>query len=302
MDFSIVGTIFNALVVQPSIAILQFFYGILGSYGWALILIGVLVRLVTWPLQMQSLKQQKLMSSLQPQLEELKKKYKDDKEKLTQAQMQLYKENNVNMLGGCLPMLLPFPVLIGLYQAIQQLSHTAEFAVAFLWLHNLALPEARLPLPFFSQDPNVPIGIPILLIIMVASQFVQQQMMTMPNQDPSQRQMSSIMKWMPLYFAFIFINVAVGLVLYWVAQNVTGIILQYCTVGPGGLKVPPPPWLKQDNPPIKTLSTPTAAVAVTEASVSSSPPTDASIVSDGDTENAPKRRANDRKKKRRSSR
>ncbi|MFN8475947.1 MAG: YidC/Oxa1 family membrane protein insertase [Anaerolineae bacterium] len=296
------GDIFNALVVQPSITILQFLYSILGSYGWALIAIGILVRVVTWPLQMQSLKQQKLMSNLQPQLEELKKKYKDDKEKLTQAQMQLYKENNVNMLGGCLPMLLPFPVLIGLYQAIKQLSERAEFAVAFLWLHNLALPEARLPLPFFSQDPNVPIGIPILLIIMVASQFIQQQMMTMPNQDPSQRQMSSIMRWMPLYFAFIFINVAVGLVLYWVAQNVTGIVLQYCTVGPGGLKVPPPPWLKKDDVPINTLAASTTAVAVTDPGVSSSPPTDASIVSDGDTDNAPKRRANDRKKKRRSSR
>ena len=189
-------------------------------------------------------------------------------------------------------------VLLGVYAMAG-----AAFAVAFLWLHNLALPEARLPLPFFSQDPNVPIGIPILLIIMVASQFVQQQMMTMPTQDPSQRQMSSIMKWMPLYFAFIFINVAVGLVLYWVAQNITGIILQYCTVGPGGLKVPPPPWLKKDEPPIQSL-TPSTAVAVSDSSVSlpSSTSTDASAASNGDAETAAKRRTNDRKKKRRSSR
>ncbi len=298
------GDIFNLLVVQPSIVILQFLYSILGSYGWALIAIGVLVRLVTWPFQLQSLKQQKAMARLQPQLEELKKKYKDDKEQLTQAQMQLYKENNVNMLAGCLPMLLPFPVLIGLYQAIRQLSEKPEFAVPFLWLHNLALPEARLPFPPFTQDPNVPIGIPFLLIIMVVTQFVQQQMMTMPTQDPSQRQMSSIMRWMPLYFAFIFINYSIGLVLYWVVQNVTGIVLQYVTVGPGGLKIPPPPWIKQDNPSIKPLAAPAAAVAVSDASVSlpSSPSNDASTASSRDTGNALKRRPNDRKKKRRGSR
>src|SRR4051812_30406026 len=91
---------------------LRWLYGVIGSYGWTLVALGVLVRLVTWPLQLQQMRSPKAMAQLNPQLEILKKKYKDDREKMTQAQMELYKEAGVNPVAGCLPLIIQFPVLI----------------------------------------------------------------------------------------------------------------------------------------------------------------------------------------------
>jgi YidC/Oxa1 family membrane protein insertase len=152
------------------------------------------------------------MQELQPKMRELQERFKDDKEKLAQEQMKLYREHGVNPLGGCLPLLIQFPILIGLYRAIVELANTdPNFARPFLWLKSLAEPE---PLPY------------ILIILMVISQFLYQKLLTPPAADPQQQSMNRVMQFMPLMFAFIFINLPAGLVLYYLVFNLVSIVQQ----------------------------------------------------------------------------
>jgi len=201
---------------------LQFLYQLFGSYGWAIIVFTVVIKMLLLPLTMQQIRSMKAMSALQPKMQELQKKYAKDKEKLAQAQMELYREAGVNPLGGCLPMLIQLPVLWGLYYALNNLAMTdPEFKKPFLWLADLSQPE----------------GIPyILIIIMTISQFVYQKMSTPPSTDPQTAMNNRIMQFMPLMFAFIFIKFPSGLVLYWVVMNLVSIVQQYFIGGLGGLE------------------------------------------------------------------
>jgi YidC/Oxa1 family membrane protein insertase len=204
--------IFIPLIIRPSTEFLKFLYGLLGSYGLAIIVFTLIVRTVLTPLMLQQVRSQKAMSALQPQLQEIQKKYAKDKEKLSQEQMRLYKEAGVNPLGGCLPMLIQMPIMGGLYYALFSLSKTPEFRAPFLWLPNLAEKE----------------GFPYILIItMVASQFLYQRIMTPSTTDSQQQATNRMMQFTPLIFAFMFINFPSGLVLYWVTTNLVSIVQQY---------------------------------------------------------------------------
>jgi YidC/Oxa1 family membrane protein insertase len=206
--------IFIPLIIQPATEFLKFLYGLLGSYGLAIIAFTFIIRIVLTPLMMQQVRAQKAMNALQPQLQEIQKKYAKDKEKLNQETMALYKEAGVNPLGGCLPLLIQMPILGGLYYALLNLSKTPEFRAPFLWLPNLAEKE----------------GFPYILIItMVASQFLYQRIMTpaTPTADPQQQATNRMMQFMPLLFAVMFINFPSGIVLYWVMTNLVSIVQQY---------------------------------------------------------------------------
>lgn len=219
-----IGELFNALIVGPSTELLKFLYGVFGSYGIAIIVFAVIVKIITFPLMWQQIRSSRAMQELQPRMQELQKKYGKDREKLAQEQMKLYREAGVNPLGGCLPLLIQLPILWGLYQALLNLSKTPEFQQPFLWLKNLAQPE----------------GFPyILIIIMVISQFVYQRMATIPTTDPQQKSMNQMMMLMPLMFAFFFINFPAGLVLYWVVQNLASIVQQFFVTGTQGLSLRP---------------------------------------------------------------
>lgn len=219
-----IGELFNALIVGPSTELLKYLYGVFGSYGIAIIVFAVIVKVVTFPLMLQQLRSSRAMQELQPKLKELEKKYKRDRERLSQEQMKLYKEAGVNPLGGCLPLLIQLPILWGLYRALLNLSQTPEFQQPFLWLEDLSQPE----------------GVPyILIIIMVISQWVYQRMTTPPTTDPQQKSMNQMMQFMPLFFAFLFINFPAGLVLYWVVQNLAGIVLQFFVTGTQGFPLRP---------------------------------------------------------------
>lgn len=188
-------------------------YGVFGSYGIAIIVFGILVKTVTLPLTIQQLKSSRAMQKIQPLMQELQDKYKDDREKLAQEQMKLYREHGVNPLGGCLPLLIQMPILIGLYRAIMELANTSEAfkQEGFLWLDSLAQPE----------------GFPYILIgIMVVSQFLYQRLMTPPTTDSQQQSMQQMMQFMPLIFAFIFIRLPSGLVLYYLMFNVVSLLQQ----------------------------------------------------------------------------
>lgn len=181
------------------------------SWGLTIIVFTVLVKLVFWPLTVQQIRASKAMQALQPELNDLKKTHGKDREKLMQEQMRLYKENRVNPMAGCLPMLIQLPIWIGLYQALYVLAKEPDFAGRFLWIPSLAHPE---PIPY------------ILAILTAASQFIVQRMMAVNATDPQQKQMNQMMQFMPLMYLVFSVQMPAGLVLYWVASNVFTLIQQ----------------------------------------------------------------------------
>ena len=165
----------------------------------------------------------KSMQKLGPQMEKLKERYANDKEKLNKEIMDLYKRNGVNPLGGCLPMALQFPVFIGLYNALStpiELRHAP-----FLWIKDLSRPDweaLQFAVPVWWPS-SLPSGIPILTIVMGATMFIQQ-WMTPSAGDPNQRRMMMLM---PLMFTFMFVSFPAGLTVYWLVNNLLSIAQQY---------------------------------------------------------------------------
>lgn len=204
---------------------------VISSYAVAIVLIAVIVKLLTYPLTATQMRSTRSMQELQPKLKVLQKKHKDDREGLAQAQMDLYKEHGVNPLGGCLPLVVQMVILFGLYSAIRQLSQSGALdGQRFLWIGNLAKCEVS---PLCSDVgatgvtlPGTEIGIPILLVILVVSQFAYQKFATPPSTDPQAQAMNQTMKFMPLFFAFIFARLAAGLVLYYAIFNLVTVAQQ----------------------------------------------------------------------------
>jgi YidC/Oxa1 family membrane protein insertase len=214
-------------------------WGIPYAFGFAIILLTVLVRAVTYPLNMQQIKSSKAMQDLQPRMKELQEKFKNDREGLAQAQMKLYQEAGVNPLMGCLPMLVQMPVWIALYNALSQLSHEGLLYEGFFWIPSLAGPVADRgggmgwlwPLP-----PSIgwlpALSYLVLPVLLVVSQYYMQQMMTPPNPDPQQASMNQMMKIMPIMFGYFSLIVPSGLTLYWFTSNILALVQQYFTMNP----------------------------------------------------------------------
>jgi YidC/Oxa1 family membrane protein insertase len=248
-----VGAIYNGLrnaIAIPMETLLVDLYQFLGGVGlanWGLTIIvfTLLVKLVFWPLSMQQLRASRAMQALQPQLNELKKKHGKDKEMLMQEQMRLYKENRVNPMAGCLPMLIQFPIWIGLYQALFLLKERPDFASRFLWVASLAQPE----------------GFPFILALLTAgSQFVVQRMMAVRSTDPQQQSMNQAMQFMPLMYLVFAYSMPAGLVLYWVASNAFTMIQQSFYTGWSQVL----PWRTQATPANGVIrSRPTGSALIT---------------------------------------
>jgi YidC/Oxa1 family membrane protein insertase len=176
------------------------------AYGWVLILFGIFIRLAMWPLNAKAMRSQLKSMELQPRMKDLQTRYKNEPEKLQKEMFKLYKEEGFNPMGGCLPMLIPMPVLITLFFVFQNFI---EFrGVSFWWLPDLS-----------QADPYY-----ILPIILGATIFVQQiiSMKTMPPNP----QMKFMMYFMPAFMIIIFLNLASGLNLYYAAQNLPGFVQQ----------------------------------------------------------------------------
>lgn len=206
------------------------------AFGFAIILFTVLVRLATFPLNMQQIKSSKAMQELQPRLKELQDKHKGDREKLAQEQMRLYREAGVNPLGGCLPILVQMPIWIALYNSLSQLSNEGLLQEGFFWIPSLAGPvsgwgggiEWLWPLPPSIGWGNA-LAYLVLPVLLIVSQFYMQQLMTPPTSDPQQAQMQSIMKFMPIMFGYFALVVPSGLTLYWFTSNILGIAQHFFT-------------------------------------------------------------------------
>ncbi|MBU0512435.1 MAG: YidC/Oxa1 family membrane protein insertase [Chloroflexi bacterium] len=229
------------------INILLYIYNIVGhNFGLAIILFTLLIRLITYPLNAQQMKSTKAMQDLQnsKKWQAIQKKYKDDKEKLSQEQMKIYNEMGVNPFGSCLPTLVQFPVIIGLYQAIiralavtplqlldlsKHISNGAAIIPInslFLWM-DLSLPEKDIGLTIAGY------GIPIMAIIVMVTSYMQTKLMTPPSTNPNDQsaQMSKAMGlYMPIFMGWLAYSFSSGLALYFVVSNVAS-ILQYAIMG-----------------------------------------------------------------------
>ncbi len=213
---------FFDIVAKPLLYFLKWAYDLVGNYGVAIIIMTICVKLLFFPLAQKSYKSMKNMQKLQPQMVKLREKYKNDKQRLNQEMMSLYKAHKVNPMGGCLPMIIQIPVFFALYRLLDyaiELRH----APFILWIQDLSAPDRLFRFPFSIPLMEPPYGIPVLTILMGASMFITQKMTPTPG-DPTQ---AKIMLLMPIIFTFIFINFPAGLVLYWLVQNVLSIGQQY---------------------------------------------------------------------------
>lgn len=233
--------------ISLMVNILLYIYDFVGNdFGLAIILFTILVRLVTYPLNAQQVKQTKAMQDLQnsKKWQDIQKKYKNDKEKLSQEQMKIYKEMGVNPFGSCLPTLIQFPIIIGLYQAIirslavtplqllnlsKHINNGADLIPLnniFLWM-DLSLPEKDFGLSIAGY------GIPILAIVVVVTSYLQTKLMTPAStaQNDQSAQMSKAMGlYMPIFMGWLAYSFSSGLALYFVVSNLST-ILQYAIMG-----------------------------------------------------------------------
>lgn len=192
------------------------------NYGVAIILLTLLFKIIFWPLGSKSYKSMAEMKKLQPLMTQIREKYKNDKKKMNEEIMGLYKTYKVNPMSGCLPMLVQIPVFFAFYRMLYG-SIELRHAPFIGWITDLSAPDRLFSFDFAIPLMTPPYGIPVLTIIMGATMFLQQKLSPPPG-DPAQARMMMLM---PLIFTFIFINFPAGLVLYWLVNNVLSIMQQY---------------------------------------------------------------------------
>jgi YidC/Oxa1 family membrane protein insertase len=208
-------------IAKPLLYTLKFFYKYIRNYGVAIIIITIILKALFYPLTNKSYKSMKDMQKLQPKMEVLKEKYKNDRDAMNKAVMELYKTHKVNPMGGCLPMIVQIPVFFALYKALM-FSIELRHAPFMLWIKDLSAPDS-----LFGVIPKaLPLlgGFPIgpLPLLMGATMVIQQRM-TPSNMDPAQAKM---MMALPFIFTFMFLNFPSGLVLYWLVNNILTIAQQ----------------------------------------------------------------------------
>jgi len=257
----------ETIIIQPMTNVLLWIYDLLGHgphmFGLAIILFTVLIRAVTWPLNAQQVKGAQAMQELQndKDWQEIQKKYAKDREKLAQEQMRVYKEKGINPFGSCLPTLIQFPIIIGLYQSIIRALSTTPLGMLQL---------SRTVYPFLSVESIIPLNskflwmnlgspesiqifgfaLPTLAVIVALTTYVQSKL-TMPastNPNDQSAAMSGMMSiYMPLLLGWFALNFASGISVYFITSNLLG-IAQYAATGranwrnllPGGKKQPAP--------------------------------------------------------------
>ena len=193
-------------IATPLFLILKFIHGIIGNWGWSIILLTCFVKAVLFPLSAKAYKSMAKMRKMQPEMQRIKELHGDDRQKMSQEMMKFYQKEKINPLGGCLPMVIQMPVFIALYWMLME-SIELRHAPFMLWIHDLS-----------AQDPYF-----ILPILMGLSMFLQQQLNPTPP-DPTQ---AKIMKMLPIIFTFFFLWFPAGLVLYWITNNCLSIAQQY---------------------------------------------------------------------------
>jgi YidC/Oxa1 family membrane protein insertase len=193
-------------IAQPLFWLLTKIHGLVGNWGVAIILLTVFIKAVFFKLSATSYRSMANMRRVQPKMQDIREQFGDDKQKQSQAMMELYKKEKINPMGGCLPILVQMPVFIALYWTLME-SVELRQAPFILWIQDLSVMD-----PYF-----------VLPLMMGASMFFMQ-MLNPPPPDPMQ---AKIMKWMPVVFTFFFLWFPAGLVLYWVVNNLLSMAQQY---------------------------------------------------------------------------
>ncbi len=193
-------------IAQPIFWLLVHIHSLLGNWGWSIICLTIVIKLAFFPLSAASYKSMARMRAVAPKLAALKEQFGDDRQKMSQGMMELYKKEKINPLGGCLPILVQMPVFLSLYWVLLE-SVEMRQAPWMFWITDLSIKD-----PFF-----------LLPIIMGATMFIQQQLNPTPP-DPMQ---AKVMKLMPIIFTFFFLWFPAGLVLYWVVNNCLSIAQQW---------------------------------------------------------------------------
>ena len=248
----------ETFIIQPMTNLLLWIYDLLGhgshTFGLAIILFTIVIRAVTWPLNARQMKGAQAMQELQNDKEwqAIQKKYAKDREKLAQEQMRVYREKGINPFASCLPTLIQFPIIIGLYQSIiralastplslLQLSRSVYSFLnvsaliplnsKFLWM-DLGRPEG-IPFPFGLEIPFLPFGFPTLAIIVAVTTYIQTKLTMPPTANPGDQTaaMSGMMSiYMPLLLGWFALTFASGISVYFITSNLLGII-QYAAMG-----------------------------------------------------------------------
>jgi YidC/Oxa1 family membrane protein insertase len=193
-------------IAQPIFWLLENIHNLVGNWGWSIIILTIIIKLIFFPLSAASYKSMARMRAVAPKLQALKEQFGEDRQKMSQAMMELYKKEKINPLGGCLPILVQMPVFLALYWVLLE-SVEMRQAPWMFWITDLSIKD-----PFF-----------LLPIIMGATMFIQMQLNPTPP-DPMQ---AKVMKLMPIIFTFFFLWFPAGLVLYWVVNNILSIGQQW---------------------------------------------------------------------------
>jgi len=185
---------------------MQTIYNVVGNWGWAIVLVTIVIKLAFYQLSAKSFRSMAAMKKLQPKIEALKERFKDDKQKMTQATLELYRQEKVNPMSGCLPVLIQIPVFIALYWVLVESVQLRQAPFIF-WIHDLS-----------QHDPYY-----VLPVLMGLSMFIQQRL-NPPPPDPMQ---AKIMMLMPVIFTALFANFPAGLMLYWFVNNTLSFTQQW---------------------------------------------------------------------------
>ena len=197
--------VFTALS-KPLFWVVSLFFKLVGNWGWAIVLTTCLIKLIFYPLSAKSYKSMAAMKKLQPRIQTLKERHKDDRQKFQMEMMAMYKKEKVNPMGGCLPILIQIPVFLAFYWALLE-SVEMRHAPFMLWWQDLSAPD-----PYY-----------VLPVLMGVTQFL----MTKLNPAPMDEMQKKVMMIMPLVLIFIFIGFPQGLVLYWVVNNILSMAQQW---------------------------------------------------------------------------
>jgi YidC/Oxa1 family membrane protein insertase len=222
-------------ITQPLFKVIDYFYRLLGNFGLAILLVTVLLKGLFFPLANKSYASMAKMKAVQPQLKELQERYKEDKAKLQQEMMALYKKERINPVAGCWPMLIQVPVFFALYKVIFTTIEMRQ-APFYGWIRDLSAPD---PTSVFNLFGLIPFTPPHLLmlgawpLIMGITMFIQMKMNPEPP-DPAQKMMFA---WMPVIFTFMLGSFPAGLVIYWSWNNLLSVAQQGFIMKRHGVKI-----------------------------------------------------------------
>ena len=194
-------------IAKPMFILLQFIQGYIGNWGWTIVILTILIKLVLYPLSYKGMVSMQKLKDLAPKMKEIQAKYKDDKQKQSMHMMELYKKHGANPMGGCLPLILQIPVFFAIYRVLLN-AIELKGAPWMLWIHDLA-----------EMDPYF-----VLPILMGATMYIQQKITPNTMQDEMQKK---IFQFLPVIFTFFFLWFPAGLTLYWFINNLFTIGQQY---------------------------------------------------------------------------